>query len=318
MRPSAGTSATDFRRTLKAGRFVLTAEVKPPVSCDPQDLLKEALPLKDLADAVNVTDGAGAHVHLGALAAAYILAENGIEPILQVTCRDRNRLALQSDLLAAAALRLQNLLILRGDDPTAGDQPDAKPVFDMDSRSLLEVARTLRDSGTLPTGRAVSGKVSFFLGAVDTPIDPPTGWSPHALLGKIAAGAEFVQTQFCMDIPLLRRYLARLAEHGVPDRVAILIGITPLRSARSAIWMRKHLPGTLIPDALITRLEHASDPGEEGKRICIDLLEELAEIPRIAGAHIMAPGNEQAVPEVIAQFRSLRGRAAGRCEQESI
>ena len=311
MRPFAGTSVANFRRRLKAGSFVLTAEVKPPVSCDPQDLLKDALPLRDVADAVNVTDGAGARVHLGALAAAHILAENGIEPILQFTCRDRNRLALQSDLLAAAALGLENLLILRGDDPTTGDQPDAKPVFDMDSRGLLEIARKLRDSGTLPTGRAVSGKISFFLGAADTPIDPPAGWSPHALLDKIAAGAEFVQTQFCMDIPLLRRYLARLAEHGVSDEIAILVGLTPLRSARSAIWMRNHLPGTIIPDALIARLERAGNPEEEGKRMCIDLLAELAEIPRIAGAHIMAPGNEHTVPEVIAQFRSICARAAG-------
>ena len=312
MRPFAGTSVANFRRRLKAGSFVLTAEVKPPVSCDPEDLLKDALPLRDVADAVNVTDGAGARVHLGALAAAHILAENGIEPILQLTCRDRNRLALQSDLLAAAALGLENLLILRGDDPTAGDQPDAKPVFDMDSRSLLEIARKLRDAGTLPTGQAVSGKISFFLGAADTPIDPPAGWSPHALLDKIAAGAEFMQTQFCMDIPLLRRYLARLAEHGVSDQIAILVGLTPLRSARSAIWMRNHLPGTIIPEALITRLERAGNPGQEGKRICLDLLEELAEMPRIAGAHIMAPGNEHAVPEVIAQFRSICARAAGR------
>ena len=311
MRPFAGTSVANFRRRLKAGSFVLTAEVKPPVSCDPQDLLKDALPLRDVADAVNVTDGAGARVHLGALAAAHILAENGIEPILQFTCRDRNRLALQSDLLAAAALGLENLLILRGDDPTAGDQPDAKPVFDMDSRGLLEIARKLRDSGTLPTGRAVSGKISFFLGAADTPIDPPAGWSPHALLDKIAAGAEFMQTQFCMDIPLLRRYLARLAEHGVSDEIAILVGLTPLRSARSAIWMRNHLPGTIIPDALIARLERAGNPEEEGKRMCIDLLAELAEIPRIAGAHIMAPGNEHTVPEVIAQFRGICARAAG-------
>jgi methylenetetrahydrofolate reductase (NADPH) len=311
LRQVTGTSAAGFRGMLKAGRFVLTAEVKPPVSCDPEDLLRDALPLKGLADAVNVTDGAGAHVHLGALAAAYILAQNGIEPILQLTCRDRNRLALQSDLLAAAALGLENLLILRGDDPTAGDQPDAKPVFDMDSRGLLETARNLRDSGTLPTGRAVSGKIRFFLGAADTPIDPPVGWAPRALLGKIAAGAEFVQTQFCMDISLLRRYLARLAEHGVADRIAILVGVTPLRSARSATWMRNHLHGTLIPDALIARLTRAGDPGEEGKRICIDLLEELAGIPGIAGAHIMAPGNEHAVPEVVAQFRSIRRRAGG-------
>ena len=136
MRPFPGTAAAGFKTTLKAGCFVLTAEVKPPVSCDPEDLLKDALPLKHVADAVNVTDGAGARVHLGSLAAAHILAENGVEPILQMTCRDRNRLALQSDLLAAAALGLENLVILRGDDPTAGDQPDAKPVFDL---SLIHI-----------------------------------------------------------------------------------------------------------------------------------------------------------------------------------
>ena len=201
------------------------------------------------------------------------------------------------------------------------------------SRSVPAVLKNAIDWGARPWGKSSWGSkpaaiigtsggalstaiaqqhLRTVLGAVDTPIDPSPGWSPRALLDKIAAGAEFIQTQFGMDIPLLRRYLARLAEHGVPDQVAIMVGLTPLRSARSAIWMRNHLPGTLIPDALITRLERAGDPGEEGKRICIDLLEELAEIPRIAGAHIMAPGNEHAVPEVIAQFRSICARAAGR------
>src|ERR1700754_96291 len=178
---------------LRAGRFVLTAEITPPVSADRNDLLDKALPLKGLADAVNVTDGAGARAHLGALASAMLLQRNEIEPVLQLTCRDRNRLALQSDLLGAAALGIRNLLVLRGDDPSAGDQPDAKPVFDLDSRALIETAVGIRDKGELPQGRKVTGKAPFFIGAADLPIDPPADWQPKSLKGKIAAGAQFAQ-----------------------------------------------------------------------------------------------------------------------------
>src|SRR5512143_624712 len=161
---------------LRAKRFVITAEVTPPVSADRGELLAKALPLKGLADAVNITDGAGARPHLGSVTCAALLVQNGIEPILQFTCRDRNRIALQSDLLAAAASGVRNLLVLRGDDPSAGDQPDAKPVFDLDARQLLTTARRLRDAGELPSGRKVSGSAPFFLGAADNPIDPPPGW----------------------------------------------------------------------------------------------------------------------------------------------
>ncbi len=187
----------------------MTAEVAPPVSCDAQDLLRKATPLRDLADAVNVTDGAGARAHMSALAASTILLGAGIEPILQITCRDKNRIALQSELMGAAALGISNMLVLTGDDPKAGDQPDTKPVFDINSRTLLETARRLRDEGKLPTGREVAGKASFFLGAADMPIDPPADWRPSGLQAKVAAGAQFVQTQFCMDAALLRRYSAR-------------------------------------------------------------------------------------------------------------
>ena len=289
----------------------MTAEVTPPVSCDAQDLLRKAVPLRGLADAVNITDGAGARAHMAALAASAILIEAGIEPILQLTCRDKNRIALQGELMGAAALGIRNLLILTGDDPKTGDQPDTKPVFDVDSRTLIETARRLRDDGKLPTGREVAGKVLFFLGAADTPIDPQPGWKPKALAAKIAAGAQFVQTQFCMDAALLRRYVAVLAEAGLTNKLGLLVGINPLRSAKSAHWMKNHLFGTIIPDDLIARMENASDPVREGIRICVDLIAELATIPGIAGVHIMAPGNDAAIPGVIAEAKSRVQKAAG-------
>ncbi len=302
--------ASALARSLAAGRFVMTAEIVPPVSCDPEDLLARALPLKGVADAVNVTDGAGARAHMAATAAAALLVAAGIEPILQLTCRDRNRIALQSDLMGAAAMGIRNLLLLRGDDPKAGDQPDAKPVFDLDTRALAETARLIRDEGRLPHGVAVAGRPAFFLGAADMPIDPPPGWKPDALAAKVAAGAQFVQTQFCMDAGVVRRYMARLAEPGLAGRVPILIGVNPLRSAKSAAWMRQHLFGTIIPDAMVARMEAAADSAAEGRRICVELIAELATIPGVAGVHIMAPGNAAAIPEVIAQARARLGGAA--------
>jgi methylenetetrahydrofolate reductase (NADPH) len=297
-----------LQEQLKSGRFVITAEITPPVSCDAADLIAKAAPFKGLADAVNVTDGAGARAHLGALTAATILNQHGIEPILQFTCRDRNRIALQSDLLAAAASGVRNLLLLRGDDPKAGDQPDAKPVFDLDTVALTKTAIAIRDRGELPSGRKVSGHAHFFLGAGDVPVDPPAGWMPTSLQAKLAAGTEFVQTQFCMDAAVVRRYIARLAQDKIPEQLHILIGISPLRSAKSARWMREKLFGTIISDAIVARMESAADPAAEGQRICLELLEELAGIPGVAGAHLMAPGNEAAIAEVIAQASGMKRR----------
>jgi methylenetetrahydrofolate reductase (NADPH) len=295
---------------LRAKRFVITAEVTPPVSADRGELLAKTLPLKGLADAVNITDGAGARPHLGAVTAAAILVEQGIEPILQLTCRDRNRIALQSDLLSAAASGVRNLLMLRGDDPSAGDQPDAKAVFDLDPRSLLDTARKMRDSGELPTGRKIGGRADFFLGSADNPVDPPPGWKPASLQVKIDAGAQFVQTQFCMDAGVVRRYMARLAELGMAGKLSFLIGIVPLRSAKSARWIKEKLFGAVIPDALIDRMERASDPAAEGRRICIDMVRELTDVPYVTGVHIMAPGNDAAVPDVIKVARDSISRLA--------
>ena len=293
-----------LKEKLAGGRFVITAEITPPVSCDAAELVEKAAPLKGLADAINVTDGAGARAHLDAVVAAAILIREGIEPILQFNCRDSNRIALQSELMGAAALGIRNLLLLKGDDPKQGDQPEAKPVFDYDTAALTKVAVTLRDKGELPTGKKIGGKADFFIAAADMPIDPPAGWDPKSLKGKIEAGCEFVQTQFCMDAGVARRYMARLAEHGV--KVPFLVGISPLRSAKSARWMKERLFGTIIPDATIARLEAASDPAAEGRRLCLDLMQELAKVPGIAGVHIMAPGNEAAIADVIRDAAGIK------------
>jgi methylenetetrahydrofolate reductase (NADPH) len=297
-------SSVALERRLRAGEFVITAEITPPLSADPQDLLDQALPLRGLADAVNVTDGASARAHLDTLTAAAILERTGIEPVLQLTCRDRNRIALQSMLVGAAAQGVRNVLVLRGDNPEAGDQPDAKPVFDLDSNTLLATAMAIRDRGELPHGRAVGGKADFFLGAADSPIDPPADWKPEGLKRKLAAGAQFVQTQFCLDAGVVRRYIERLREHQLTERLFFLIGLAPLASARSARWIRQHLYGSIIPDALIARLEGAQDEKREGRNICVELMQQLQQIPGVSGVHLMAPLNSAALPQVISEFRS--------------
>jgi methylenetetrahydrofolate reductase (NADPH) len=289
---------SELLRSLRGGEFVVTAEITPPVSTDPAEFLQRAMPLKGLATAINVTDGAGAKVHLSSLAAAHFLVQAGIEPIFQMTCRDRNRLALQGDLLGAAALGIHNVLVLAGDDPKLGDQPEAKPVFDLNSRELIAMAARMRLEKVLPSNVKISGKLDLVLGAADVPVDPPADWNPKGLFGKAEAGADFVQTQFCMDAGVVRRYAARLRELGF--RLPILIGVAPIPSARSARWMREKLFGTLIPDATVERLEKAADPKEEGARICIELLQQLVEIPGVAGAHVMAPQNFSQIPRVIA------------------
>jgi methylenetetrahydrofolate reductase (NADPH) len=293
-------AASELQARLRSGQFVITAEITPPVSTDPAEFLRRAMPLKGLATAVNVTDGAGAKVHLSSLATAHFLVQSGIEPIFQMTCRDRNRLALQGDLLGAVALGIHNVLVLGGDDPKAGDQPDAKPVYDLNSRDLLTIFHRMRSENTLPTGTKIDGPpMRLVLGAAETPVDPQPGWEPKGLQAKVAAGADFVQTQFCMDVEVVSRYMTRVREAGLT--VPILVGVAPIPSARSARWMRDKLFGTIIPEAHIQRLEHASDPKAEGRKICIEVLRALSEIPGVAGAHVMAPMNFAEIPVVITE-----------------
>ncbi|HUK58246.1 MAG TPA: methylenetetrahydrofolate reductase [Stellaceae bacterium] len=288
-----------LKANLDSGRFVVTAELAPPVASDPTAFIARAVTLKGHATAVNVTDGAGAKAHLSSIAAAHFLLQNGIEPVLQMTCRDRNRLALESDLIGAVAMGVRNVLLLTGDDPKLGDQPEAKPVFDFSSQQLLEVANRMRTERKLPPGTEIRGDMPLYLGAADLPVDPPPDWTPKSLIAKAAAGADFVQTQFCMDAAVVRRYAARLIELGLAPKLKVLIGVGPIPSARSARWMKERLFGTIIPDSIVTRLEGAADARREGIRICAELMQELSAIPGIAGAHVMAPQAPSAIPEVI-------------------
>jgi methylenetetrahydrofolate reductase (NADPH) len=286
---------------ISAGRFVITAEIVPPLSATAGKLLAEAELLQGKVDAINVTDAAAGKTSMSSFAAAAILAANGHEPILQVTCRDRNRIALAGDLIGAAAQGIQNLLILKGDDPKGGDQPDAKPVFDYESGQLLSLARDLRDKGVLPSGRKVEPPPQFFIGGADVPRRPDANWKAAPLLNKIEAGADFVQTQFCFDLDVCRAYIDRLRSEGIIDRLAVIIGVGPIRSAKSARWMNENLFGVHVPEATIERLEAAKDQAAEGRAICAELIAGLREIPGVAGAHVMAPAQG---PEAIAQVLS--------------
>jgi methylenetetrahydrofolate reductase (NADPH) len=299
--------ASELQRALLSGRFVATAEVSPPVATDLTEFRARAAPLAGVATAVNVTDGAGAKTHVSSLVAAHALAQAGIEPVLQITCRDRNRLALQADLLGAVALGVRNVLVLRGDEPRVGDQPEAKPVFDLATTQLLAMARDMRAQRRLPSGTEIRGAVDLVLGAAETVVDPAPDWQPAGLVAKAAAGADFIQTQFCMDVDVARRYAARLLDLGIAQRLPILVGVAPIPSARSARWMRERLFGTVIPDAIVERLERAADPKAEGKAICIEVIRQLAAVPGIAGVHVMAPQFHSALAEVIA----AAGVAAG-------
>jgi methylenetetrahydrofolate reductase (NADPH) len=283
------TAKSQLQRRLSAGEFVVTAEVTPPLSADAGALLAKAAPLRGRVDAVNVTDAAGARAAMSSFAAAAILAGNGIEPVLQVTCRDRNRIALACDLLGAAAQGVNNLLILHGDEPAGGDQPEAAPVYDLDSRAVMALARQMRDEAMLPSERRIEPPPHFFIGAADTPRDPEADWRPTGLEAKAAAGADFVQTQFCFDLDMAERYFARLREFGVTDRLAFIVGVGPIASARSARWMRDNLFGVSVPDAVIARLEQAEDPAAEGRRIAIEMIQGLRTIPGVSGVHLMAP-----------------------------
>lgn len=280
---------SQLQRRLSAGEFVVTAEVTPPLSADAGALLAKAAPLRGRVDAVNVTDAAGARAAMSSFAAAAILAGNGIEPVLQVTCRDRNRIALACDLLGAAAQGVNNLLILHGDEPAGGDQPEAAPVYDLDSRAVMALARQMRDEAMLPSERRIEPPPHFFIGAADTPRDPEADWRPTGLEAKAAAGADFVQTQFCFDLDMAERYFARLREFGVTDRLAFIVGVGPIASARSARWMRDNLFGVSVPDAVIARLEQAEDPVAEGRCIAIEMIQGLRTIPGVSGVHLMAP-----------------------------
>ncbi len=293
------TAPSKLAQVLEAGQFAMTAETSPPDSSSPQSVLDRVICLKDLADAVNVTDGASARVHMSALAAAAIMAREGIEPVLQQTTRDRNRLALQGDVLGAAALGIHNFLCLTGDKMAAGDQPEAAEVFEIDSGELMRQLRDMRDAGSYPSGREINPAPSLFLGAAEMPAEPGDNWPAARLQAKIDNGTQFFQTQYCFELDKVRRYCQALVDGGFTEQAHFLIGIGPLASARSARWMNANLFGVHVPDEIIARLEAADDQKAEGRAICAELLQGFSEIEGCAGAHLMAPHGEASCAQVI-------------------
>jgi methylenetetrahydrofolate reductase (NADPH) len=292
---------SNLEKKIRNREFVITAEVVPPLSASSERLLAEAGELGDRVTAINVTDAASGRTTMSSFAAAALLAVNGFEPILQVTCRDRNRIALAGDLLGAAAHGVQNLLILKGDDPKGGDQPDAKPVFDLGTAELMVLARDMARNGTLPSGRKIDPPPQFFIGGADVPRVPDSTWKAGPLIGKADAGAGFVQTQFCFDLDVARAYIGRLNDEGITERLGVIIGVGPIRSGKSARWMNENLFGVHVPDSVIERLDRAADAAAEGRKLCAELIAGLREISGVAGAHIMAPAQTTtAIAQVLA------------------
>jgi 5,10-methylenetetrahydrofolate reductase len=302
-------SGSKLQQVLNAGQFAMTAETSPPDAASAEVVLNRVHCLKDIADAVNVTDGASARVHMSALAAAAIMAREGIDPVLQLTTRDRNRLALQGDVLGASALGIHNFLCLTGDKMSAGDQPDAAEVFEIDSGALMRQMRDMRDLGAYPSGREISPPPTLFLGGAEVPEDPGPEWSPARILAKIDNGAQFFQTQYCFDLGIVERFCHRLVEEGITEKTHFLIGIGPLASAKSARWMDANLYGVDIPESIIKRLEGANDQKAEGRAICAELLQGFSEIKGCAGAHLMAPHQEASCAQVIEESGLLNKRS---------
>jgi methylenetetrahydrofolate reductase (NADPH) len=302
------TSPGRFERVLRAGAFAVTTELAPPDSADPNEVLQRARVFDGFVDAINATDGSGANCHMSSVAVCALLTRVGHAPIMQISCRDKNRIAIQGDILGAAAMGVCNMLCLTGDGVQAGDHPQAKPVFDLDCVSLLEIACTLRDKHHFQSGRRISFAPRVFFGAAENPSALPHAWRAQRLAKKIAAGAQFIQTQYVYDLPLLESFMRQVEAQGLLDKVFILAGVGPLRSAKAAAWMRDNVPGMHIPDALIARLAGAADQAREGRNICVELIQAIREIRGIHGVHVMAYRQEESVAEVIERSGVLQGR----------
>ena len=297
-----------LERVLRSGRIAVTAELNPPDSASPDSVYENALVLATLCDAINTTDAAGANVHLSSFATSALLVNAGYEPVMQMSCRDRNRIAIQGDLLGASALGIKNILCLTGDGVQVGDHPDAKPVFDLDSITLLKTAKRMKEKGTFLSGRKLDTSPQLFLGAAANPFVPPFDFRPLRLKKKIDAGAQFIQTQYCFNVARLKAYMQEVNDMGLTDKVFVLIGVGPLKSAKSAEWIRSNVPGIVIPDGVIKRLKGAQSQANEGKKICLEIIQEVMEIKGVSGVHVMAYRQEELVAELITESGILNSR----------
>jgi 5,10-methylenetetrahydrofolate reductase len=307
-----------LERVLRQGRFAVTAELNPPDSADPRDVYERALVLSEVCDAINATDASGANCHMSSVGICSLLTRAGYAVIMQISCRDRNRIAIQGDVLGAAAMGVQNILCLTGDGVQAGDQPAAKPVFDFDSTSLLECIRGMRDKGMFLSGRKLTTPPRVFLGAAANPFAPPYEYRPVHIAKKIAAGAQFIQTQYCFDVPLLRKFMDKVREQDLHKKAFFLVGVGPLPSAKTARWMKNNVPGVHIPEAILERMEKAKDQRAEGKQLAVDLIQEIKEIDGVSGVHVMAYRQEEFVNEIIQASGVMRNRQQRRAGEAAI
>ncbi len=306
--PEGHSSAGRLERVLRRGEFAVTAELNPPDSADPNKVYERGAVFDGWVDAINATDGSGANCHMSSVGICALLTRVGYAPVMQISCRDRNRIAIQGDVLGAAAMGVANILCLTGDGVQAGDQPGAKAVFDFDCMSLLAAIATMRDEGRFMSGRPITEPPRLFLGAAINPFAPPHDFRPLRLKKKIEAGAQFVQSQYCFDVAMLETYMARVRDLGLDERCFILVGVGPLASARAARWIRTNVPGIHIPDAIIERLEGARDQSREGANICIETMQQVKEMPGVSGVHVMAYRQEELVAEIVAKSGVLKGR----------
>ncbi|OGS46897.1 MAG: hypothetical protein A3K66_01200 [Euryarchaeota archaeon RBG_16_67_27] len=294
-----------FEQALRSGRPVVTCEVRSADGADPAAVRKRARLVRDWVDAVNVPDNTGGVVHASPWASCAILAQEGIDPIVHMTCRDRNRMALQSDLLGANLLGIRNVLCLTGDHMIHGDQPETKPVYDVDSIQLVAIATKLAREGKYLSGREVKPPPNLFPGAAANPFAPPYEYRPLRVGKKVDAGARFIQTQIVYNVDRFEEFMARVRDLGIDRRVPILAGVAPIRSVKAAQFMRDQVPGMEVPDPLIRRMAAAGDAKarreEEGIRICVEIIERLKKIPGLAGFHLMPIEWESAVAEICRQ-----------------
>ncbi|MDO8733757.1 MAG: methylenetetrahydrofolate reductase [Elusimicrobiota bacterium] len=299
-------SDSNLEKLLESGKFVVTSELGPPKSADGETVRKKAQILKGFVDAVNITDNQTAIVRMSSIAAAVIVKEIGIEPVIQVVTRDRNRIAIQSDILGAAALGIKNVLCLTGDHQKFGNHPQSKNVFDMDSIQLIQMLKNMRDEKKFQCGEEIRNskkeplvEPKLFIGAAANPFADPLDFRVVRLAKKISAGADFIQTQPVFDFERFEKWMNLVREKNLHKKTAILAGVMPVKSVKALFYMKNNVPGMSIPDELINRLEKASDPKEERLKICVETIEKLKKTEGIRGVHIMAVEWEEIVPEIV-------------------
>ncbi len=290
---------SNLERVLESGNFAVTSEAGPSKGSVSGVIQRKGELLKAYCDAINVTDNQSAVVRMSSWSSCVLLKQMGLDPVMQITTRDRNRLAIQSDVLGAVALGIRNILCLSGDHQLIGNHPEAKGVYDLDSIQLIQMLRQMRDEKKFQCGENIAGEVPLFIGAAANPFADPFEYRVLRLAKKVRAGADFIQTQAVFDVPQFSRWMELVRDRGLDKQVHILAGVIPIKSVGMARYMRDYVSGVTIPDEIVTRMENAKEAKEEGVRICLEIIEQLKEIEGVHGIHIMAVAWEDIVPRLV-------------------